>query len=763
MNMAITDGLALTPPPFADGLEVWSSGNGTPGSDTYAGSGPGAFLPADQDFGGCLEIFKADEPTRLRYMGQTPILPGCYLKVTARVKAVSGVLPTVRIAGYAARSDGSEVTTVTRLGPAVQLTSYGTVVEVSAIIGTGNRGGVHMVWSGDVAYGHLGIDIQGANGAVIRVDDLEIEDISGAFLSQLVSTVDVRDYGAVGDGVTDDHAAFVAADNAADGREVLVPEGTFFIGSNLSMSSFVRFRGRLTMAATTRFILTNNYDYPTYVDAFKDEEVAFAKAFQALLHFTDHESLDLGGRRIGLTRPLDMQAAVATRDTFAVRRVIRNGQFHALESPDWEAGEVTSQASYSTSNATTLSNVQNIANIEVGSLVEGSGVGREVYVQAVNVGQRSLTLSQPLFDAEGTQVYTFRRFRYLLDFSGFNQLNVFGLEGIEFQCEGRASGIMLARTGVGSSISGCFITKPKDRGITSIQSACQGLLIDQCQFLSNEQPLRVQDRTTLVLNVNANDVKIRDCRAVRFRHFAVLAGTGHTITGNHWFNGDDETDGVRVGGIVFTTPNVKSLITANYIDNNFIEWTNEHEANPNFNNQFSFGGMTITGNTFTVNDAASWFNWLVIKPYGEGHFIQGLAVIGNVFRTLNGNIDRIERVDTTYADLNYFRMVNVVFSANTFNGINEPVYNPVSLRHEEASAASVWTVNGAPYLPFGGNARVCESVVPRGALKNSGGTTVYPGHHVDINAGSNNDQLRINWELPVKGAVNVVLRMDNPS
>ena len=36
MNKAITDGLVLMPPPFADGLAVWSAGDGTPGSETYA-------------------------------------------------------------------------------------------------------------------------------------------------------------------------------------------------------------------------------------------------------------------------------------------------------------------------------------------------------------------------------------------------------------------------------------------------------------------------------------------------------------------------------------------------------------------------------------------------------------------------------------------------------------------------------------------------------------------------------------------------------
>ncbi|WP_348773503.1 hypothetical protein [Litoreibacter halocynthiae] len=61
MNKAITDGLVLTPPPFANGLDVWSRGDGTPGTATYDGYATAAFVPADQDFGGCLEVLKNRE------------------------------------------------------------------------------------------------------------------------------------------------------------------------------------------------------------------------------------------------------------------------------------------------------------------------------------------------------------------------------------------------------------------------------------------------------------------------------------------------------------------------------------------------------------------------------------------------------------------------------------------------------------------------------------------------------------------------------
>ena len=66
MNKAITDGLTFMPPAFGNGLGTWSSEDGTPGSATWNGSPDAALVPADQDFGGCLELTKNTAVTKLR-------------------------------------------------------------------------------------------------------------------------------------------------------------------------------------------------------------------------------------------------------------------------------------------------------------------------------------------------------------------------------------------------------------------------------------------------------------------------------------------------------------------------------------------------------------------------------------------------------------------------------------------------------------------------------------------------------------------------
>ncbi len=762
MNKAITDGLVLMPPAFAAGLNLWSREDGLSGQGSWAAQVNAAFVPSDQDFGGCLEMQKIATTQKLRCFQRIPFQPGMYLRVTARVKCLSGNFPTVRIAGFAEAANGSNVASAVQVGPSVGLTAYGTVVTVQAIVGSGNRGGVDMVWGTAPAYGHFGIDLTGPTGGVVRIDDIEIEDVTDVFLRDMVGLVDVRDYGARGDGVTDDTAAFAAADAAANGRTVLVSEGSYAVAGNLTINSEVRFQGRLTMPAASRLICTKNYDLNTYSAAFGSELDGFKKALQALFYFSDHVALDLSGRRIDLTEPLDV-AAIAGLTSLTTRRVLMNGQLTAVPGAAWDTASTTSVATYAVSQPRLLSGVQNLANIAIGSRVSGTGVGREVYVAGKNVGAGTLELSQPLFAAAGTRTFTFERYRYLLDFSGFQNLARFEIREVEFNCNGVSSGLMLSMVGLANRIENAVFNRPKDRGITSVGSGCQGLMVDTCQFLSNEQPLAAQSRTTIAMNVNANDTKIRDNRVVRFATFAVMAGAGHMFIGNHFFQGDDQTDGTRRAGVVLTSTNVKTLFTGNYVDNCFIEWSNEHDAEPALTGGFSFGGLTISGNIFTVNDVAAFFRWLVITPRGAGHYINGLAITDNAFRTVNGGIDRIDRVDSSFAQLDTGRYRNIVFEANAYNGVAQMTMSPLVIEHSQSTASETWVVEGGGYFPFNGRARNVTAIVAEGAVTNGANVAQFAMPFTQPEQGPAKTQVNLRWPSAVKGKVNVTVRCDNPT
>ncbi len=763
MNQVITDGLNLMPPEFSEGLDVWSSQDGTPGSNTYDGAANAALVTADQDFGNCLEILKTSSTTKLRYMGQTPVLPGLYVRVSARIKAVSGTLPSVRIAGYALRSGGSHLSGVDETGDSTALTAYGEVVTVSAIIGVGTRPGVDMAWGEDAVGGYFGLDLTGGNGGTVRIESVRVEDVTNVFLRKMMDWVDVKDYGAVGDGVTDDTAAIEAADSAAAGRELLVSNGTYRVATNLTINNPVRFQGQLSMPDGARLVLAENFDLPSYAEAFGGDEVqGFKKGFQAMLNHGDHDSFDMKGRRVLLTEPIDMAAAVGNKTSYANRRVIRNGQFACLASTDWNDTVVTRSATWSASNPTRLDNVSNAGSIPIGSYVTaGQGVGREIYVRAINVAQGRVFLSSPLTVPPSNQSYTFTRFKYMLDFSGFDNLQRFSMEGIEFVCSGHASAVMLPTGGLIFHFKDCFFTGPKDRGITSIDQGCAGMMIDRCQFLSNEQALRVQDRTTIGFNSNANDLKIRNNRAVRFKHFGVFGGNGSIITGNHWFQGDAEAQGLTTAGIVLTNTNVKTTIEGNYIDNSFIEWGNEHDPAPDLSGEFSFGGLTINANIFTANDVVNWHSFIVIRPYGPGHYINGLSICDNVFKHLNGAaINRAEKVDTSIAPLDGSRSRNFLMTGNVYTGVTKNSQNPVTVKVTETTDLSTWEHDLRDHLPFDCEARVAVSVLPEGAVRNASNVAVYTMPFATTRHGVGRGSIRLNWSQPVHGSVQLTARCD---
>ena len=760
MNKVITDGITLMPPAFADGLDVWSSEDGTPGSITYDNDPNATLISADADFGTCFEVLKSQDTQKIRSMGETPLLPGCYLRVTAKVKAISGAFPSVRIAGWAGGAGGLHVANVVEFSDSVLLDTYGEVIEVTAIVGGGNRFGVDMVWGRLAIFGHLGLDFTGPNGGVVRVEDIVIEDVTSVFLRNMMDVVDVQDYGALGDGVTDNVAAFEAADAAAAGRDVLVPEGIYHLATTVTMNNRLRFEGTIDMPDEAIFQLTKDFGFHAYEEAFGDETVALKKGLQALYNFTDHETFDLGGRTINLDEPLDVYEAVGNHETFEERRLIKNGELRAQNTSGWDTEEVSQTASYDfVSDSKKLTNVTNIGTIKVGSLVEGVGVGREIYVREVDVASNSLTLSNPLYGAAASQVYNFKRFKYLLDFSGFSNIGRMVISKVDFNCTGRASGLMLPKGGITNAISECFFTAPADRGITSIGTGCQGLNVDNNQFLSNEQSLEVAQRVSIAFNVNANDAKIRNNRAVRFKHFCVLGGAGYIITGNHWFQADIQVTSTRTAGIVFTDNYALTTVTGNYVDNAFIEWGNEHNPLPD-GPGFSFSGMTIANNFFTVKDADPWFRFVKIRPVDAGHFINGFNLSGNVFKVQGSPIDRVEEVDTTFSVLDETQTQEFTMVNNNFTNVNFPVSNPVTAIVSSTNADAQWSVDFTDKLPFGLRAMNVSSVCAKGAILTGSSAIHYNVPYTEVEQGTNQSEVKLNWSTPVSGEVVCTVHAD---
>jgi hypothetical protein len=171
MNRIVAGKLNLSPPIFARGLDMWSSTTGRPGAPTYLVSRLARIVP-DHDFGPCLELFKTEPVQRLRYMGETPILPLTPLRIRARVKAVSGPLPSVRIAAWPGTIKSGHATGLVEHGSEHVLPAAGAALEIEAVVGRGP--GADMRWSREAVYAHVGLDLTGPVGGRVRIESIRI-------------------------------------------------------------------------------------------------------------------------------------------------------------------------------------------------------------------------------------------------------------------------------------------------------------------------------------------------------------------------------------------------------------------------------------------------------------------------------------------------------------------------------------------------------------------------------------------------------------
>jgi hypothetical protein len=181
MNFPAHPELDLMPPPFSEGLDDWSCGDGTPNAPTYEAAENARLVRDDADFGACLELRTTGAVTRLRYMGEVPLLAGGYIEVAARLKAVRGPLPLGRIAAWAGGAQGRGVPGLPLHGLLEEIGPHGHVMAFGAVIGREARLGVDLVWDARVLYAHVGLDLVGLAGAVVRIEQVAVRDVTRRF------------------------------------------------------------------------------------------------------------------------------------------------------------------------------------------------------------------------------------------------------------------------------------------------------------------------------------------------------------------------------------------------------------------------------------------------------------------------------------------------------------------------------------------------------------------------------------------------------
>ena len=171
----------LMPPPFAEGLDDWSCGDGTPDSPTYDRAAFARVAVNDPDFGTCLEMRKVDPVQRLRYMGEVPLPRGGFIEIVAPIKALRGPLAQARIAAWPGGAQGRRVPDLATEGPTLPFPGHCITLELRAVIGPERLPGVDLVWDARALYAHVGLDLTGQSNGVVRVGNLAVREVTERF------------------------------------------------------------------------------------------------------------------------------------------------------------------------------------------------------------------------------------------------------------------------------------------------------------------------------------------------------------------------------------------------------------------------------------------------------------------------------------------------------------------------------------------------------------------------------------------------------
>jgi hypothetical protein len=173
--------LDLMPPAFAEGLDDWSCGDGTPDSPSYDRAEFARLARNDPDFGTCLELRKVEPVQRLRYMGELPLPRGGFIEIAARIKALRGPLAEARIAAWPGGAQGHGVPGLATEAPARPFAGHCAVLELAAVIGPEPLPGVDLVWDARALYAHVGLDLTGPSRGVVRIESLRVREVTGRF------------------------------------------------------------------------------------------------------------------------------------------------------------------------------------------------------------------------------------------------------------------------------------------------------------------------------------------------------------------------------------------------------------------------------------------------------------------------------------------------------------------------------------------------------------------------------------------------------
>ena len=386
--------------------------------------------------------------------------------------------------------------------------------------------------------------------------------------------INVKDFGAVGDGVTDDTAAIQAALNASNNVEpVLIPKGNYVLTSTLTAFCPVIFNGVISVSSLS--------------------SVRFKLKSQPIV-FNDYRKIYMGTQ---WTNPNSLLAGIALQR--AVDELAESLRYHTL---DGEGASVALGHS-----------------IKVNSFPAAGLFGRYKTIQNLTVvlrsdfGIRNTT----------TQVVTQSAQAYAFDISAPTAPKAFGFSFNNVTIYGQKYGNGIyygSQNGIDATIENCNLVNFYEKGITSIHP----IKISKCQLGGGEFVLRDADRITTGIELYAGDSEILDTTVSYCKTGIYTEGGTLVLMGTHIFNGSTDN---KSPILWVNNPNADMRATGCYFDNGPI-W-----IYPLSSGSDTFGRCIFDSSVFTwASKSAGNRSWVVAKPTQPGAKLRGIITTGCQFR-----------------------------------------------------------------------------------------------------------------------------------
>lgn len=401
--------------------------------------------------------------------------------------------------------------------------------------------------------------VQDGTGAVTRTMQDKARDL-----------ISVKDFGAVGDGATDDTSAIQAAlAHAGTTKTVLIPNGNFVVTGNCVANSPVIFDGFLTITSAT---------------------VKFELKSQPIV-LTDYRKIYMGSN--WNVSSADCSVALSR----AVNELLTSFKYYTLDGEGWRA-ELQSEIQVIPPTTGFYGQFKTIQNLQI---ILKSGFGNRNSTSGIVTPN----LNAFAFNVTGTA-----------------PSSVYGIifENIQIYCAKNGSGISFnLPDNQESEINACRITNFYLKAIT----ASNPIRINGCNISGGDFGLYDADRTITGIEILNGDSEIIATTISYCKYGIVVQGESLLISDCHIFNGSTDNK----SAIIYVKDNMADLfINGCYLDNGPVLI----ERQLTYAN---FGRVHITDSLFTWS-AYSRGNrsFVIAKPVGSNIPLRGITVTGCQFR-----------------------------------------------------------------------------------------------------------------------------------